>query len=88
MNNTMERFPSFDMLQSEHDDLLDQQVQRGETGDQVSAAFQSEVAQFIVRAQATGALLDTSHDRRAAQSILDYWANVLYRARYQPPEAR
>ena len=45
------------------------------------------MADFIQRGRATGVLLDSSQDRRASQSLLDYWANALYRAGREPPDA-
>ena len=55
----------------------------------MSEDFQIQVTAFIGRAQATGAILDAFYrDRRATQSILDYWANTIYRASNQSLPAR
>src|SRR5207244_2462926 len=45
------------------------------------------VAAFVQRGSATGVLLDSSDDRRTAQSLLNYWANMLYRAGHESPDA-
>jgi hypothetical protein len=45
------------------------------------------ITHFIRRGQATGALLDDPSDRHAAQSMLDYWVTVLFRADQEPPES-
>jgi WD40 repeat protein/tetratricopeptide (TPR) repeat protein len=45
-----------------------------------SMGFMDEVKDFLRRGQATGALLREDSDRAAAQSLLDYWATVVYRA--------
>jgi WD40 repeat protein len=47
----------------------------------------AEINQLILRGRATGALLDREDDRWAAQSLLDYWSSLLYRAGLEPPEA-
>ena len=43
--------------------------------------------EFIRRGQATGALLEPLSDRRVAQGMLNFWANTLYRAGFEPPDA-
>jgi uncharacterized protein YjbI with pentapeptide repeats len=60
-----------------------------EAGDALLHAYHDEataeteraekVVQFVRRASATGALLDTPRDRREAQSLIDYWISNSYR---------
>ena len=80
-------FPSLAELQEAHEALLQE---RDLLGDAASGRsdFWARVAAFVARAQASGAVIDLSRDRRAAQSILDYWANALYRANQPTPAAR
>jgi WD40 repeat protein/tetratricopeptide (TPR) repeat protein len=76
------RFESVDALRDRHIELLQRAREEGEV-----PAFWDEVEQFLRRGQATGVLLDSPTDRRASQSLLDYWANRLYRARREPSGA-
>jgi WD40 repeat protein len=46
-----------------------------------------DIAAFVRRGQASGALLDDDDERAVAQSLLNYWANILYRAGREPPDA-
>ncbi|HMQ33126.1 MAG TPA: NACHT domain-containing protein, partial [Chloroflexaceae bacterium] len=72
-------FASLDELRARHEALLDSaQAPAGLDG---AAA---DLADFLARARASGALLDSRADRRAAQSILDYWVTQLYRADRPP----
>ena len=87
MTDITSRFSSLAEMQAGHDDLLDRRAGLPE-GDAATASFWPEVADFVSCAVATGAVLDASRDRRAAQSILDYWANALYRAGQPAPQAR
>ncbi len=48
--------------------------------------FLDTVADFVIRAQATGHVLGHDDDRTAAQNIIDYWVTVLLRGRRTPPE--
>ena len=79
MNETVSRFSSLAEMQAGHDELLDRREALPED-EAAAASFWADVAAFVGRGVATGAILDASRDRRAAQSILDYWANALYRA--------
>jgi tetratricopeptide (TPR) repeat protein len=47
----------------------------------------TEIETFVRRACATGTLLDNENDRDAAQSLLDYWMTVIYRARRNMADA-
>src|SRR5918999_5566697 len=75
-------FPSAAALRAAHGDLLQRRRGDGNTPDLLEGADR-----FIRRGQATGALLDLDDDRWACQSLLDYWANMLYRAGREPPDA-
>ena len=88
MTDITSRFSSLAEMQAGHDELLDRREGLPEGATQAAASFWPEVAAFVRRGVATGAVLDASRDRRAAQSILDYWANALYRAGQPAPEAR
>ena len=69
-------FSSLEALRIAHDELLDRIDQTGETPE-----LWEQSTALVWRVQRTGALLDRSLDRRSAQSILDYWAGLLYRGK-------
>ena len=77
-----DRFESVDALRDGHAELLQRARDDGEPPE-----FWDDVERLVRRGQATGVLLDSPTDRRASQSLLDYWANRLYRAGRQPPGA-
>src|SRR5262245_54095696 len=77
-----EPFGSLDLLRRAHRDLLQRYREAPNPGVLVAA-----VREFLARAPATGALLDTPSDRDAAQSLIDYWVAVLYRLGEEPPDA-
>ncbi|MCS6849300.1 MAG: hypothetical protein RMN52_16480, partial [Anaerolineae bacterium] len=68
-------------LRAEHARLL---AERPRQGEENAAEFLRQVAEFVRRGAATGAYIDDEEDRRGVQSLLDFWANVLYRASGQP----
>lgn len=76
------RFPSQASLRAAHRELLQRRRLSDETPE-----FWVAVDAFIRRGQATGALLDSDEDRWSSQSLLDYWANALYHAGLEPPDA-
>jgi tetratricopeptide (TPR) repeat protein/energy-coupling factor transporter ATP-binding protein EcfA2 len=47
----------------------------------------TEIETFVRRACATGTVLDNENDRYAAQSLLDYWVTVIYKARRNMADA-
>ena len=57
------------------------QTYGGDVADELLAAIQD----FVERGVATGAVVERAADREAAQTLLDYWTTVLYRARRDPP---
>jgi WD40 repeat protein len=68
-------FPSLLALQTAHAELS----KLCRDGAVVSDEVWQEVKTFIVKGKATGTRLDDDNERYAAQSLLDYWATMLYR---------
>jgi WD40 repeat protein len=81
-DNRIEGYPTLAALREAHGALLKQRRAAGETPELLARG-----EHFVQRGVATGALLDTSEDRRTAQSLLNYWANLLYRADRAPLDA-
>ncbi|MBW4694692.1 MAG: hypothetical protein KME27_23325 [Lyngbya sp. HA4199-MV5] len=77
-----DRFPSLASLRVAHSELLKLHRERGNEPEVLV-----EIEQLIHKGQSTGALLDIEEDRWAAQSLLDYWSSLLYRAGQEPPDA-
>lgn len=75
-------YPSFAALRAAHTDILRRQRDEGLTPSVLGLA-----AEIIARGSATGVLLDDEDERNAAQSLLDYWATILIRKGYEPPNA-
>ncbi|MGB9179863.1 MAG: AAA family ATPase, partial [Pyrinomonadaceae bacterium] len=75
-------FPSFTALRVAHSELLQRDPEEGNHDD-----YLRDVEEFIGKGQATGAILASEEERRASQSMLNYWVTVLYRARRKPPNA-
>jgi WD40 repeat protein len=80
--NDLAAFASLAALKAAHGELAQRRRASAET-----AILLDDIAIFLRRGQATGALLDDDDERAAAQSLLNYWANILYRAGREPPEA-
>lgn len=72
-------FASLQELRSLHERLLERQ------DDNASADLVRPLRVFIARACATGTLLEAPAERRAAQSIVDYWATRLFRISVEVP---
>ena len=72
---TGEMFTSLSALRAAHRTLQKNNRERGD-----DPATLASIEEFINRARATGAILDDDEDQAAAQSLVDLWANVLYRA--------
>ena len=81
-DETQPRFLSLAPLRVVHRDLLQRHREDGATPELVT-----QLEAFICQGRETGALLDEEEDRRAAQSLLDYWATLLHRAGYEPPDS-
>jgi WD40 repeat protein/energy-coupling factor transporter ATP-binding protein EcfA2 len=75
-------FPSFVALRAAHTEMLRRLHEEG-----LTAALLSRAAEMIARGSATGVILDDEDERTAAQSLLDYWATILIRKGYEPPDA-
>ena len=72
-------FPSFAALRARHSELLEIDSETdGEEG------YLADVQHFYDQVRATGAILSADEERRASQSILNYWTTVLYRADRKP----
>ncbi|MCL6540144.1 MAG: hypothetical protein K6T87_06080 [Roseiflexus sp.] len=75
-------FPSFAALRAAHAEMLRRLHEEG-----LTTALLSRAAEIIARGSATGVILDDEDERTAAQSLLDYWATILIRKGYEPPDA-
>jgi|GEM_PF-3815305 len=75
----VEPYPSFPALRDAHAELLKSEREMAD-----HQAFLDRVEEFCERAQATGTLLDLDDDRRASQSLLNYWVTTLYAAERFP----
>jgi WD40 repeat protein/HEAT repeat protein len=67
-------FLSLTQMRNAHGELLQAHREKKDAPE-----FTAEVERFLRRGQASGALLTDENDRFAAQSLLDYWAMLLYR---------
>jgi WD40 repeat protein len=67
-------FASLEELKAEHADL-----QRRRRMFDKDEKMSEEIALFLYRGHATGALLASDDERYAAQGLLSYWSNILYR---------
>ena len=76
-----ETFPSFAKLKDAHTDLL--RLDRESTD---RDAFLDQVEEFCRKAYATGTLLGLDEDRRASQSLLNYWVATLFSNDRSPEE--
>ncbi|GAB4369684.1 MAG: hypothetical protein Kow00121_09790 [Elainellaceae cyanobacterium] len=76
-----DRFPSLSSLRVAHSELLKLHREQGSQPEVLS-----QIEQFMLKGRSTGAVLDNEDDRWAAQSILDYWSSLLYRAGQEPPD--
>lgn len=77
-----ERFSSLASLRMFHVDLLKLQQESGN-----ESSVLAKIEQFIRKGKATGKILVRKEDRWSAQSLLDYWSSLLYRAGLKPPDA-
>ena len=69
-------FPSFDSMRAAHSQLV-KKYSLDISDD--SEEFVKPIQDFLEKGKVTGALLDSDSERDAAQTILDYWSNRLYR---------
>jgi WD40 repeat protein len=70
-------YASVEELKAEHSTLL---RRRRDGFHDDSSVFIDEVETFLHRGYATGVVLGDDAERYAAQSLLTYWSNVIYRA--------
>lgn len=75
-------FVSLTSLRMAHNRLLSTHRESGG-----APGLLADAARFIQQGRASGALLDEEEERGVAQSLLDYWAALLYRAGVEPPES-
>jgi hypothetical protein len=75
------RFISLASLRNAHSEMLTLHREKGNEPEIIA-----KIEQLINKGRATGALLDSEDDRWAAQSLLDYWNSLLYRAGKEPPD--
>jgi len=80
-NETMHTFLSLVAFKNAHSKLLQNYHEQGNT-----PKFFAEIQEFVQSGRKLGELLDASDDRWAAQTLLDYWATVLFRADYDAPD--
>jgi energy-coupling factor transporter ATP-binding protein EcfA2 len=82
------RFPSLAAVKAAHRHLLERFSRRDRGGEGVPReALLDEAEQFMQDGAATGQLVADESDRRAIQSMLDYWTTVLFRADRNPADA-
>jgi hypothetical protein len=74
-----DRFTSVAAFRSAHNELLKRYREAG-----TAPAVLDQIQVCVDRGRRTGALLDSDGDRWTAQSLLDYWTAVLYRAGREP----
>ncbi|MBC7930583.1 MAG: hypothetical protein H7Z38_08435 [Rubrivivax sp.] len=85
MKGWVARFDTLEELTAAHIVLLKRELESGPDGG--GEKLLGDVMKFLKKGQATGNLLDDDQDRRATQSLLNYWVTVLYRAGVDPPYA-
>lgn len=73
-------YPSYAVLRATHTQLLRRHREQAFT-----PQLQNDIIVFLQQASATGALLQEEEIRLAVQSLLDYWATLLYRMGYDAP---
>lgn len=75
-------YTSLAALRAAHHDLLALHRPYGSTPELLNQA-----RLFIEQGRSIGVLLDNNDERELAQSLLDYWSAILYRANVEPPDA-
>lgn len=76
-----DRFPSLAALREANNELLKRHREHG------TPSLLADIEQFMAKGQAAGAVIDDDEDRWTAQSLLDYWSSLLYRAGHAPPDS-
>ena len=72
-------FPSLSELKNAHLKLLELETSAAD-GESATPAFRGQVREFMLRASATGRILEDDKERGVAQTLINYWATVLIRA--------
>ena len=75
-------YPSLAALRLAHSKLLS-----GFDRNNPSPEILHDIEEFLRAGRLTGLMLSDEERRNAAQTILDYWSSVLYRAKRKPPDA-
>ena len=75
-------FASLKALRDAHSHLRKRRYERGMT-----TRLLRDIDKFVQRGRLTGMVLAEDEDRTYAQTVLDYWTNVLYRAQWPEPDA-
>lgn len=75
-------FVSLTSLRTSHNQLLTMHRRFGD-----SPGVLARASTLIEQGKACGVFLDVENERATAQSLLDYWAAILYRAGVEPPES-
>ena len=75
-------FPSLDALRTAHNALLKRYREEHN-----APAVLDDIEAFLNNGRDSGAYFDGASDRGNAQSMLDYWVTVLYRAQRDAPDA-
>ena len=70
-------FPSLSTLKAAHLKLLD--LESTAVSPEETKVFHREIRDFMLRASATGRILDDDKERGIAQTLLNYWATVIIR---------
>ena len=76
-------FPSLDALRTAHNALLKRYREEHN-----APAVLDDIEAFLNNGRDSGAYFDGASDRGNAQSMLDYWVTVLYRAQRDAPSRR
>ncbi len=71
-------YPSLESLKKVHLNLLERESS-GTDEVQLDEKSLRDIRRFMVRARATGRILDEERERGVAQTLLNYWATVLFR---------
>ena len=75
------RFVSFTTLRYAHTELL------RSTRHVDMTTLHAQMRAFVESGVRTGVILDNEDERRSTQTMLDYWAALLYRNGIEPPDA-
>jgi WD40 repeat protein/Flp pilus assembly protein TadD len=76
---TAYQFPSLTVLKQAHLKLLAKEAEPANL-EGTKTAFLENVRDFMLRARATGRILEDDKERGIAQTLINYWATVLFRA--------